>query len=70
VAIDGASLVEDPNGSVLLVGGQVDGGKVLDTILRLSSSEDKAWELLPQKLATPRYGHAAYFVPNSVADCN
>jgi hypothetical protein len=68
VAIDGASLVEDPNGGVLLVGG-FNGEKVLNSILRLSTSND-VWKKMPQKLKTPKFGHTAFFVPNSVANCN
>lgn len=71
VAIDGPSLVEDPNGSVLLVGGlSRENNRILDKIFKLSTSEDDHWELLPQKLATPRFGHTAFFVPNNVAQCN
>ena len=68
--IDGASLVEDPSGGVLLVGGfSQEDGNVLDTILRLSASNGD-WELLPQTLETPRFGHTAFFVPNKVVNCN
>jgi len=66
--IVGAALVEDPDGGVLLVGGLRDNDKVLDSILKLSSSSDDEWEKLPAKLSQPRFGHVAFMVPN-IANC-
>jgi hypothetical protein len=67
--ITGASLVEDPKGGVLLVGGfSHKDKKALNTILKLSTSED-SWKKMPQMLKTPRFCHKAFFVPNNVANC-
>ena len=66
--ISGASLVEDPNGGVLLVGGIDDKQNVLDSILRLPASSSRSWSETPIKLKKPRFGHLAFFVPN-IANC-
>ncbi len=68
--ITAASLVEDPDGGVLLIGGFTEKDiKVHDTIYKLSSLEDD-WKELPKKLKTPRFGHTAFFVPDNVVNCN
>ena len=51
-------------GGVLLVGGQ-SGNTLLGSIYRLKSTSEK-WELLKQKLETPRRYHIALNLPSSV----
>ena len=66
----GASLVEDPNGGVVLAGGlQKDTQNPSETIYRLENAADD-WMVLHSKLKNPRFSHSAFFVPSSVANCN
>ena len=51
-------------GGVLLVGGQ-SGNTILGSLYWLKSTRDK-WELLKQKLETPRRYHIALNLPSSV----
>ncbi len=63
-------LMKLTTGGVLLIGGITENDvKVHDTIYKLSTLEDD-WKELPQKLHTPRFGHTAFFVPDSLVNCN
>ena len=66
----GASLVEDPNGGVILVGGLVaETQAVSNKIYRLSSSDDD-WIKTHAELKYGRQNQTAFFVPDNVASCN
>jgi hypothetical protein len=68
--LTGSTLVKDPSGGVLLVGGvHLDTQVVSDAIYRLKSSKGQ-WKKLDVKLKTPRFAHTAFFVPDSVTDCS
>ena len=63
-------LVPDGKGGVILVGGQTQDTRFLDTLYHLSvvNSDSKAaaaaaeWKLMPQKLKTKRSFHTAFLV--------
>ncbi len=67
-------LVEEPSGSVILIGGQSQQGiarNVTADIFRLAhAGEGAEWELLPQKLQFARRFHRAFFVPDEIVDCS
>ena len=68
-------MVEDSEGGVVIVGGEVDteDGIVLrlDTLFHLNhAGQDGAWVQLPQKLKTPRSRIVAFMVPDSLTSCN
>ena len=66
------SMVQDPRGGVILVGGRsVDFLPViLDTLLRLQHTGVGAnWEVMDVQLKTPRFSHVAMFVPDFVVNC-
>jgi hypothetical protein len=64
-----ASLVENPSGGVILVGGQ-SGTTVLDTLYRLPDLDSgTGWQLMKQQLKTARRFHSSTLIPNSMAVC-
>jgi len=67
-----ASLVEDPTGGVILVGGYYDyQGSSSTTLLRLSHLGDgAAWKEMPQRLSAPRGEHTAFLVSDDITQCN
>ena len=67
-----ASLIEDPTGGVILVGGYNDNDNQvgLKTLLRLSHLGDGGtWKEMPQRLSAPRGEHAAFLVPDDITQC-
>jgi hypothetical protein len=69
--ISHASLVEDPSGGVVLVGGNSFDNRHLKTLFSLSDAGDDAkWIEMPQKLKIGRYDHTAFLVPDDVATCS
>jgi len=61
--ISSASLVEDPTGGVILVGGASDETRHLKTLFRLSDAGDESkWIEMPQKLKFGRSRHASFLV--------
>jgi hypothetical protein len=65
-----ASLVEDSEGGVILVGGESRDDQYLQTLFRLSDAGDQTkWVELPQKLKTGRKAHTAFLVPDQHATC-
>jgi hypothetical protein len=64
-----ASLVEDPSGGVLLIGGMLkDTQTASEAMYRLEHAADD-WIVLHSTLKYPRFNHSAFFVPSSVAKC-
>jgi hypothetical protein len=65
-----ASMVEDPAGGVILIGGRSNDDQYLQTLFRLSDAGDDAkWVEMPQKLKTGRYRHISFLVPDDIATC-
>ena len=66
------SLVEDPTGGVILVGGFSSfDNQYLQTLLRLSDAGDDAkWIEMPQKLKFGRNEHTSFLVPNNIVSCS
>ena len=68
--ISSSELVEDHLGGVILVGGQSENSKYLDTLFRLPHAGDEAqWTELPQKLKLARRSHSAFLIPDSYVNC-
>ena len=66
-----ASIVEDPAGGVVLVGGYSAERSTLDTLFRLSDAGDDAqWVEMPQKLKTGKNKFISFMVPDDVASCS
>jgi len=69
--IYGASLVEDPAGGVILVGGRSSNDIYLETLFRLSDAGKNAeWFKMPQNLKPGKYSHTAFLVPDDVVSCS
>ena len=66
IGINGASMVEDHSGGVLLIGGA--NGTFLGTIYRLAHA-NSGWILLPQKLKVARIFATAFLVPDEITNC-
>jgi hypothetical protein len=65
------SLVEDPTGGVILVGGRSKDTFHLDTLFRLSDAGDDAeWIEMPQKLEFGRNRHSSFLVSDNIATCS
>jgi hypothetical protein len=58
--------------SIIFVGGYVQNVGTSIELYRLSSplTITSQWELMPQKLKTPRYWMTAFFVPDHFVNCN
>jgi len=66
-----ASLVEDPTGGVILVGGESENDPYLQTLFRLSHAGDDAeWVEMPQKLKDGRSRHTSFLVPDDITSCS
>jgi hypothetical protein len=66
-----ASLVEDPIGGVILVGGYSNNDYNLQTLFRLSDAGyDAEWVEMPQKLQIGRFYHTSLLVPDDIATCS
>jgi hypothetical protein len=69
--IDLSQMVEDKNGGVVLIGGQLSLGDILDTLYQLPhGGQDALWTKMEQKLKTGRYRHTAVMVPDNSLDCS
>ena len=70
LGISDASMVEDPSGGVVLIGGY-DGynGTHLDTLYQLPHANSD-WILMPQKLKIRRRQATAFRVPDEITNCN
>ena len=65
--ISHASLVEDPSGGVILVGGRSDNNDYLKTLFKLSDAGgDAKWVEMPQKLKVGRSVHTSFLVPDTL----
>ncbi len=66
-----AQMVEDPNGGVVLVGGESYHTDYLDTLYQLPhGGEEAVWIKMEQKLKIGRNSHVAFLVPDDVVDCS
>ena len=68
LGITDGSLVEDPSGGVILVGGR-DSSVALNTLYRLAHAVATEWTLMPQRLKVARQYPAAFLIPEGVVDC-
>lgn len=69
--ISRATIVEDPLGGVVLLGGNSPSVKGLNTIYQLANGDPSTkWVLMTQKLRIGRYQFAALIVPNMYANCS
>lgn len=60
--LHGAPIVQHPNGGVIMI--------ISNSFYYLANAGSTSqWQLLPQKLATPREWFMAFFVPDEVAPC-
>jgi N-acetylneuraminic acid mutarotase len=67
VGIAYSQMVEDPNGGVVLIGGQSE----LDTLYQLPhGGQNAGWTKIEQKLKTERWLHTAFLVPDNIVDCS
>jgi hypothetical protein len=64
-------MVEDQNGGVVLIGGQLSLGDILDTLYQLPhGGQDAVWTKMEQKMKTGRRRHTAFLVPDNFVDCS
>ena len=69
-AIDDGSLMEDPAGGVIFVGGDNKEALQQDTIYRLShAGPDASWFKMPQRLQNARNYHVSFLVPDGLTNC-
>jgi hypothetical protein len=62
-----SQMVEDQNRGVVLIGGLGN----LYTLFQLPhGGQDAVWTKMEQKMKTGRYHHAAFLVPDNIADCS
>jgi len=67
--IRGAAMVEDPEGGVILIGGDASIGHQ-ETLLHLSHVGDGAsWKEMPQKLQLRRRYLTAIMIPDHIVNC-
>jgi len=68
--IQGGAMVEDPEGGVILIGGQSPSNFYLDNLFRLSHVGDGAsWKEMPQKLQFGRRYLTAIMIPDHIVNC-
>ena len=67
IGITEASMVDDPFGGVVLIGGYNE--KHLNTLYQLSHANSD-WILMSQKLKIGRFGATTFLVPNEITNCN
>ena len=67
IGITEASMVHDPFGGVVLIGGYNE--KHLNTLYQLSHANSE-WILMSQKLKIGRFGATTFLVPNEITNCN
>ena len=65
-------MVEDQNGGVVLIGGQISSSAGnLDTLYQLPhGGQDAVWTKMEQKMKTGRFWHTAFMVPDNFVDCS
>ena len=63
-----ASMVEESNGGVILIGGSTYEIDLLDTLFYLPHAQ-AVWTELPQKLKVPRSHAVAFLVPDEITNC-
>jgi len=57
-------------GGVVLVGGYSDANKHLDSIYKLTHSEEPArWVLMNQRLKVGRYSQTTFLIPDEITNC-
>jgi hypothetical protein len=65
-----SQMVEDPNGGVVLIGGESKATN-LDTLYQLPhGGQDAVWTKMEQKLKTERFYHTAFLIPYNIVDCS
>ena len=69
ISVSSLSLVEDQRGGVIALGGALPSGMVNDLLYRLRNSEADKWELMPQKLKSPRKFFVAIIMPDYEVNC-
>ena len=72
IGINIGTLIEDPTGGVLKVGGEKENAddRFSDAIYRLPhAGPDAEWVKMPQKLSTGKHRHVAFLVPDDIATC-
>jgi hypothetical protein len=66
-----SQMVEDPNGGVVLIGGESPSVGNLDTLYQLPhGGQDAIWTKMEQKMKTGRHCHTAFLVPDNIVDCS
>jgi len=66
-----SQMVEDQNGGVVLIGGQLSLGDILDTLYQLPhGGQDAVWTKMEQKMKTVRREHTAFLIPDNIVDCS
>jgi len=70
-SIGAASMVSDPVGGVILIGGSFyHDSNPRPLLLNLKHVGSQAtWEMMKQSLKTPRFWHLAFLIPNELTDC-
>jgi len=69
IGISGASMVEDSNGGVIVVGGMFDDNSYSNKLFHLAHAKAE-WVEMPQKLKVPRDYTTAFLVPDELTTCN
>ncbi len=70
-AVPYSQMVEDQNGGVVLIGGQLSLGDILDTLYQLPhGGQDAVLTKMEQKMKTGRGQHTAFLVPDNIVDCS
>jgi N-acetylneuraminic acid mutarotase len=66
-----SQMVEDPNGGVIVIGGESPEVDYLDTLLQLpNGGQDAVWTMMVQKMKTGRDHHTAFLIPDIFVDCS
>jgi hypothetical protein len=69
--IYGSQMVEDHNGGVVLIGGELSSDVNLDTPYQLPHGGlDAVWTKMEQKMRSGRSEHTAFLIPVNFADCS
>ena len=69
--IERSQIVEDPNGGVVLIGGQLLSIKNYDALFQLPHiGQGAKWTQMEQKLKIGRREQTAFLVPDSIVDCS
>ncbi len=66
-----SQMVEDPNGGVVLIGGESSSLRRLDTLYQLPhGGQDAVWTKMEQKMQKGRMDHTAFLIPDNIVDCS